>query len=136
MRSRNGNRPFVFTTLALISSLALGADEYYIGYRLVAKNAQPINETLVVSKAMRPCPPPMQTPPTLTLKRASNESLEPLLQREQTAFLEFAANHEIHIKNNETIYPLSTQGINALTLPSRCYAVEFNDELVTITPTQ
>lgn len=134
MRSRNGNRPFVFTTLTLIVSLALGADEYYIGYRLVAKNAQPINEKLVVSKAMRPCS--TTTLSSLTLLRTPDESLDSLLQREQTAFLEFAALHDVHIKNNETIYPLSSQSINTLTLPSRCYAVEFNDELVTITLTQ
>lgn len=135
MRSRNGNRPFVFTSLALISSLALGADEYYIGYRLVAKNAQPINETLAISKAMRPCIKAAGFA-TLTLIRKNDESLESLLQREQTAFLEFAALHDVHIKNNETVSLSSIQNINTLTLPSRCYAVEFNDELVTITLTQ
>ncbi|MBD3810055.1 MAG: hypothetical protein IE884_06035 [Sulfuricurvum sp.] len=116
-------------------SQGLGADEYYIGYRLVAKNSQPINETITVSKAMRPCIKAI-SPSTLTLIRTPNESLESLLQREQTAFLEFAAHHDVHIKNNETTHPLSSQSINVLTLPSRCFAVEFNDELVTITPTQ
>ncbi|MBD3806907.1 hypothetical protein [Sulfuricurvum sp.] len=134
MRSRNGNRPFVFTTLTLIASLALGADEYYIGYRLVAKNAQPINEELAVSKAMRPCS--ATTLSSLTLIRTPNESLDSLLQREQTAFLEFAALHNVHIKNNETLHPLSSQSINTLTIPSHCYVVEFNNELVTITLTQ
>lgn len=111
------------------------ADDYYIGYRLVAKDIQPINETLFVSKAMRPCVS-IQTPPTLTLKRISNEPLETLIKREQTAFLEFAALHEIHIKNNDQLYASSTHSINSLTLPTRCYAVEFNDEWVTIAPTQ
>ncbi len=135
MRSRNGNRPFILTLLTVIASLVAAADEYYIGYRLVAKNAQPINETLVISKAMRPCVKATSSS-SLRLIRSADESLESLLQREQTAFLEFAALHDVHIKNNETVYPLSTQSINALTLPTRCYAVDFNDELVTITPTQ
>lgn len=135
MRSRNGNRPFIFSLVTLIVSLVSNADEYYIGYRLVAKNAEPIHEMLVISKAMRPC---IKSPSssTLTLFRHTDESLESLLQREQNAFLEFAAHHEIHIKNNETIYPLSSQSMNTLTIPSRCYAVEFNDDLVTIFPTQ
>ncbi|HLD23290.1 MAG TPA: hypothetical protein VJA83_05055 [Sulfuricurvum sp.] len=135
MRSRNGNFPFLFTSLALISTLSCGADNYYIGYRLTAKNTQAINETLTVSKAMQPC---LTYPHSslIVFKRNCDETLETLLKREQTRFLEFAATGELRIKSNDTFGTSHLQTLNSLTLPSRCYAVEFNDESVTITSTK
>ena len=136
MRSRNGNCPFIFTTLTVIATIAFGADNYYyIGYRLTSKNTQPINETLSISKAMQPCHP-LNPSESITLQRLSNESLQTLLKRNPTPFLEFAASNEFHIKSNDSFKLQNTQTLNALTLPTRCYAVEFNDESVTITSTK
>lgn len=135
MRSRNGNRPFIFTYLAVITTVAFGADNYYIGYRLTAKNTQAINETLSVSKAMQPCLP-FNPSSTITLKRTNHESLHTLLTREQTLFLEFAASNELRVKSNDHFSVTNPQTLNTLTLPTRCYAVEFNDESVTITATK
>ena len=136
MRSRNGNRPFIFTTLTVITTLLVGADNYYyIGYRLTSKNTLPINETLTVSKAMQPCTL-FHPSSSITLERVNNESLQTLLQREQTSFLEFAAANELHIKSNDKFSMTNSQTLNSLTLPTRCYAVEFNDESVTITATK
>jgi len=136
VRSRNGNRPFIFTYLTVITTLLLGADNYYyIGYRLTSKNTQPINETLLVSKAMQPCSH-FHPSSTITLERNTNENLQTLLQREQTSFLEFAATNELRIKSNDTFSMTHSQTLNSLTLPTRCYAVEFNDESVTITATK
>ncbi|MDD2949995.1 MAG: hypothetical protein PHU29_04340 [Sulfuricurvum sp.] len=86
MRSRNGNRPFVFTSLTLISILSYGAENYYIGYRLTTKNAQPIEETFSLSKAMQPCPKNHGS--ALSLQRHDDESLEMVLNRDRTLFLE------------------------------------------------
>ncbi|HEX5329480.1 hypothetical protein [Sulfuricurvum sp.] len=135
MRSRNGNRPFVFTNLALIATLSFGADNYYIGYRFAAKNTQAINETLWVSKAMKPCGK-LTDSPLLLLQRSPNERLESLLEREQSKFVEFAAAQELRIKSNDTFSPSQSQTLNSLTLPTRCYAVEFNNESVTIAATK
>lgn len=135
MRSRNGNFPFLFTSLALITTLALKADNYYIGYRLTAKNAQPINETLSISKAMQPCIASNNSP-SLILKSIPNERLESVLQREENNFLEFASSQELHIQSNDIVGVSHTQLLNSLTLPTKCYAVEFNDESVTITATK
>lgn len=135
MRSRNGNRSFVFSALALIAILPpLNADDYYIGYRLSAHNAYIINESLWVSKAMQPCPLPKNISLTL-LKNHVNESLESILKREQITFLEFAATEELRIKSNEAYSTHRIQNLNTLIIPTRCYAVEFNDDSVTITPT-
>jgi hypothetical protein len=83
---------------------------------------------------MRPC----SSPKTLTLtlvKQHSDESLESILKREQIPFLEFAAAQELRIKSNDTHTPHRIQTLNTLSIPTRCYAVEFNDDSVTITPT-
>ena len=135
MRSRNGNRSFVFSSLALIAILSsLNADDYYIGYRLSAHNAYIVHESLWVSKAMQPCPHTKNISLTL-VKNHPNESLESLLKRQQIPFLEFAAAEELRIKSNDTHTSYRTQTLNTLTIPTRCYAVEFNDDSVTITPT-
>jgi hypothetical protein len=135
VRSRNGNCPFIFTSLALISTLCAGADNYYIGYRFTSKNTQAINETLSISKAMKPCIR-FANSPVLLLKRLPNEKLETLLEREESMFVEFAASQELRVKSNDTLNKSQLQTLNSLTLPTRCYAVEFNDDSVTITPTK
>ncbi len=130
MRSRNGNRPLVFTSLALITTLCTGVDHYYIGYRLTTKNAQPIEERFTVSKAMQPCKEYGNF--TLNLPRLSDQTLETVLNLERSTFIEYAAEHELRLKSNETLSFANIQSLQTLTLPTRCYAVEFNDHSVTI----
>lgn len=135
MRSRNGNFPFLFSGFTLIFVLAIKADDYYIGYRLTAKNTQAIHETLSVSKAMQPCGS-LEHSAILVLNHAPDETLESVLKREETAFLEFASYQEFHVKSNDRLSASNTQSLNSLTLPTKCYAVEFNNESVTITATK
>jgi hypothetical protein len=135
VRSRNGNSPFIFTHLALIATLSFGADNYYIGYRFTAKNTQAINEKLSISKAMQPCSKKTELP-ALVLQRHSNESFESVLGREENQFLEFAAAQELRVKSNESFTAQHMDIQNSLILPTRCYAVEFNNESVTITATK
>lgn len=135
MRSRNGNHSFLFTSLTLITTLQLYADNYYIGYRLTAKNTQAINETLSISKAMKPCGP-LDNSAILVLKHKPDEKLENTLKQEENAFLEFAAYQELRIKSNDVLISSHAQTLNSLTLPTKCYAVEFNNESVTITATK
>jgi len=84
---------------------------------------------------MKPCNK-FTDSPLLLLKRLPNEKLETLLEREQSAFIEFAASQELRVKSNDTLNKAQIQTLNSLTLPTRCYAVEFNDDSVTITPTK
>lgn len=135
MRSRNGNFPFLFSGFTLIFTLAIKADDYYIGYRLTAKNTQAINETLSVSKAMQPCGS-LDNSAILVLKHTPDETLETVLKREETTFLEFASYQELHLKSNDRFSASTVHSLNSLTLPTKCYAVEFNNESVTITATK
>ena len=130
MRSRNGNRPILYAICAVTSAFSLLADDYLIGYRLTTRNAQSIQESLDISKAMMPCPQKHRSP--LTLKRDNNESIETLLIRDRTAFIEYASSQVMQLKSDQTIVGTNIKSLQILTLPTRCYAVEFNDDFVTI----
>lgn len=131
MRSRNGNRPILYAICSITFSLSLLADDYLIGYRLTTRNAQSVQESLTVSKAMMPCPIHKGIP--LILLRENNESLNTLLTHEETAFLEYAAKQPLHLKGNDTLTNNTMKSLETLTLPTQCYAVKFNDRSVTIT---
>ncbi|MBN2869527.1 MAG: hypothetical protein JXK04_01065 [Campylobacterales bacterium] len=132
MRSRNGNRPILLPAIALISTLVFGADHYYIGYRLTTKNTQPLHETFTVAKAMQPCPGSPDS--ELTLERTGSEPLKRVLEREKTAFLDFAMSEAMRIQSDLALLGSVPRTLDTLTLPTRCYAVEFNDRFVTISP--
>lgn len=130
MRSRNGNRLVVFPSLALICTLSFGADHYYIGYRLTTQNAQASEERLDVSRAMQPCAGSGTS--SLSLPRLSNDSLASILNRDRDRFLEYATAGEYRLKSNLILRNSQIRTLQTLTLPTKCYAVEFNDDLVTI----
>ncbi len=135
VRSRNGNFPLLLTSVGLTFSLSLSAEDYYIGYRFSTQNVIPVHETLLVSKAMRPCSISDASALTLT-KNRHDEPLRSLLQRNLSAWIEFTASHPLRIKNNEAWHDSHPRLHTSLVIPTRCYAVEFNNESVTITPTK
>lgn len=80
---------------------------------------------------MMPCP--IQKGIPLILMRENNESLNNLLTREETTFLEYATKQPLRFKGNDTMNNTTITSLETLTLPTQCYAVEFNDRSVTIT---
>ncbi len=80
---------------------------------------------------MMPCP--IQKGIPLILIRENNESLNSLLTREEITFLEYAAQQSLRLKGNDTLTNTAIISLETLTLPTQCYAVEFNDRSVTIT---
>jgi len=134
LRSRNGNRPFLLTGIALIFSLSWGSEHYYIGYRLATKDIKPFSETFSVSKAMVPCS--LHTTGSINLLRHPDEPLVNVLEREKNIFLEYAANTSAYIQSNTALHNAHTQTQEIFTLPTQCYAVEFNDDSVTISLTK
>lgn len=131
MRSRDGNRYILYAICTVTAAISLLADDYLIGYRLTTRNAQSIQESLNISKAMMPCP--IQKALPLILTRENNESLNTLLTREETAFLEYATSQPLRLKSNDTLIDTNIKSLQTLTLLTKCYAVEFNDRSVTIT---
>jgi hypothetical protein len=131
VRSRNGNRPFIYAICAITATISLLADDYLIGYRLTTRNAQSVQESLAVSKAMMPCA--QHQSDSLTLTREYNEPLSAVLNHNKTLFLEYASAQEMRLKSNDTLLGTDIKTLQTLTLPTRCYAVEFNNRSVTIT---
>lgn len=87
-----------------------------------------MREELTLSKAMKPCSDTIKS--SLILTRAPRESLEALLERQRSEFLEYAA--AFRLKSNQHLQNSQITSLQTLTLPTKCYAVEFNDDFVTI----
>ncbi len=68
----------------------------------------------------------------LFLQRRPQEPLKEVLEREKSAFLEYALFETGRIKSDTRTVQSQIRTQEILTLPTRCYAVEFNDESVTI----
>ncbi len=79
---------------------------------------------------MTPCKGEAQSP--LILDRLVNEPLKALLIRYETEFLEYASHQPFALKSHQSFTPSVHISKESLTLPTQCYAVEFNDESVTI----
>ncbi|MDP1784651.1 MAG: hypothetical protein Q8K81_04395 [Sulfuricurvum sp.] len=130
MRSGTRNCPFLLTIFALISTIALLGDEYLIGYRLTTYNSTLISDQLSISKSMTPCYGKKES--SLFLPRQPNESLQALLYRHEDEFIEFATQQSMQLKSRQKITNHTQASTESLTLPARCYVVDFNDDSVTI----
>lgn len=131
MRSPTRSCPLLFTTLQIIFSSWLIGDDYLIGYRLTTNNATLQNETLSISKAMVPCKG--NSASFIRLQRTSDESLKTTIQNHEEEFLRFAMQQPLQLKSNSLISPYFQNSHDTLTLPVKCYAVEFNEDFATIT---
>jgi hypothetical protein len=105
-------------------------NDFLIGYRITTQNSQFHTEKLSISKSMTPCKGIKID--TFTLPRQPNEVLEMTLQRNEEKFLTFAAQQSLHLQSHQTINEARQRSTETLTLPTQCYAVEFNDDFVTI----
>lgn len=130
MRSRTRSRPLLLTILQIISASWLIGDDYLIGYRLTTSNSTLSSEKLTISKAMIPCNGNRSLP--LTLEWTQKDTLPTLLQRHEEEFLEYAMRQPLHLSSNGSISPLHQNNHDTLTLPTQCYAVDFNEDFVTI----
>jgi len=131
MRSRTRNRPLLLAAFQLISACALIGDDFLIGYRVTTKNSAVQAEKLSVSKSMTPCAGAKKA--TLILPRQSNELLETTLKNNEEEFFIFVTQQTLHLKSHQDIGLQAHNSTETLTLPTHCYAVEFNDDTATIT---
>ncbi|MDO9207754.1 MAG: hypothetical protein Q7T91_05835 [Sulfuricurvum sp.] len=131
MRSRTRNRPLLLTVLSLISALALHGEDYLIGYRLTTQNSQLFHEQLSVSKSMSPCMGEKLS--SITVTHNLHDSLKTTLLQHEEAFLTLATQQSLHLQSHQNIRSQAHSSSETLTLSTRCYAVEFNEETATIT---
>lgn len=130
MRSGTRNRSLLFTICAIINASFLWGDEYLIGYRLITHNSALISDRISVSKSMTPCHGRKQE--SLFLARQPNQTLQALLNTHEDEFIEFATQQSITLQSRQNISNRGHDSSDSITLPTRCYVVDFNDDLVTI----
>jgi hypothetical protein len=108
----------------------LEADEYIISYHGTAKNAQLLNETISVSRAMTPC----QGKPAanITLPFTDNETLKTVIQNNRDDFLKFMLRHDLHVKSFTSSSAEGYREITTLSMPPQCFTVIFNDNFARI----
>lgn len=131
MRSRTRNGYVLLTACQIISTLILSADDYLIGYRASSLNSRLVHENLSISKSMTPCTGNHQK--SLTLPRDSNDSLKSTLTAHEEEFLDFLTQQPLHLKSNQHVLQDKHNSTETLTSPTQCYAVDFNDDFVTLT---
>lgn len=130
MRSGTRNRYFLLTVFTVITASALLGDEYLIGYRLTTYNSTLISDRINVSKSMTHCLGEKKD--SLYLPRQPNQTLKSLLNTHEDEFLEFASQQSINLQSHQNISNHSHNSTDSMTLPTRCYVVDFNDDSVTI----
>jgi hypothetical protein len=109
----------------------LHADDYLIGYRASTLNSRLTHESLSISKSMTPCIGTRQK--SLTLARNSNDTLKFTLDKNEEVFFDFVTQQTLHLKSNQNIHIQNHVSIDTLTVPTQCYAVDFNEDFVTLT---
>ncbi|MEN4053998.1 MULTISPECIES: hypothetical protein [Sulfurimonas] len=136
MRSRDGDYSFTRSISSIIFLLlyssAIFADEYIISYRYSVKNATLYNETLYISKAMKKCTGKPYD--TLILDPQKSENLKEILLANQDEFIEFLYKIGLSVKHREETLNGVNDSSTILTLPSKCFKVDFNDNSVKIAP--
>ena len=133
MRSRDGNRTLScrFCTLILLSSLALNASEYLISYRYVVKNAILYNETLQISKAMQKCKGTPQT--SLILQKNHTKNIKKIIRNHMDDFITYIHKLSIDVEHKEKNSNYQNSSTTILTMHTRCFKVDFNDNFAKIT---
>jgi hypothetical protein len=69
----------------------------------------------------------------LLLSRQPSEQLETTLRHHEEEFFTFASQQVVNIQSDQIVDTKMQNSTDTLTLPTHCYAVEFNDENAKIT---
>jgi len=132
MRSGDGGRPLIrslFTLTLLFAPLL--CDEYLIGYRAVVKNAELIDERISVAHTMRPC---RGTPTrSITLSVNDDAKIVDILKNNFEEFFDFIAKESLHVRDFSKTSAAINTSTTTLTLPIRCFKVDFKGNLAKIT---
>jgi len=134
MRSRDGNHSFSLRLCSIIflSSLALNASEYLISYRYIVKDAIIYNEVLNISHAMSKCEGSPYNP--LILESDSSKNLKKIISDNNEEFINYIHKLGLHIEHNEVTINTQNKSTTVLTLKTKCFKVDFNDNFARISP--
>lgn len=135
MRSRDGNRSLTRTicSLILLSSFAsLHAKEFLISYRYMVKDATLYNETLHISSSMKKCQGEPQE--VLILPSYGDENLKLTISKNPQQFIDYIHKLGLHVEHNESTINYQNSSTTILTLKTRCFKVDFNENFAKIAP--
>ncbi len=133
MRSGDGNYTLScrFCTLILLCSLALPASEYLISYRSVVKDAILYNETLQIAHAMQKCEGTPQK--SLILQRSNTKDIQKIIYHNMENFITYIHKLGMDVEHKEKTSNYQNSSVTILTLHTRCFKVDFNDNFAKIT---
>jgi len=133
MRSGDGNYTLScrFCTLILLCSLALNAGEYLISYRYVVQDAILYNETLQISRAMQKCQGSPQN--TLILEKDNTQNIKTIIHNHFDKFISYIHKLGMSVEHKEKTRNYQNSSTTILTLHTRCFKVDFNDNFARIT---
>jgi hypothetical protein len=132
MRSRDGDRSYLFTISSLILlASALSADNYLIGYRAYVRDAILVDETLSISRAMTPCYGELKS--SLILDSSGEKDIYKVLKNSNDDFYHYLLKQSLHVSHKEHLINQQSHSLTTLTFPTHCFKVTFNTNLVKIT---
>ncbi len=134
MRSRNGDHYFSrrLCSIILFYSLTLSASEYLISYRYVVKDAILYNESLIVSHAMKKCNGIAYEP--LKLENNGSKNLSQIISANHDIFIGYIHKLGLDVQHNEETINAQNKSTTVLTLRTKCFKVDFNDNFAKIAP--
>ena len=135
MRSRDGDNSFTLRLCSIIFFLIisqLNAGEYYISYRYVVKDAILYNESLDVSPAMQKCRGETYSP--IILDNKNFKDLKNIISYNSMEFIEYLHKLGLHVEHKEKTVNYQNTSTTILTLHTKCFKVDFNDNFAKIAP--
>ena len=140
MRSRDGNYSITraICSIILINSIVyppfLMADtkEFLISYRYVVKDATLYNEALQISNSMKKCNGELGE--AIILPTFGDEDLELTISKNSEEFIEYIHKLGLHIQHKEITINSQNKSSTIMTLKTRCFKVDFNDNFARIAP--
>ena len=137
MRSGDGDSTkslrifFILTLFVQLFFSTANADEYYVSYRYVVKDAMMFNESLHVSKAMKQCGG--KSAISIELESHESRDLKRVIKENFEDFFLFISKLGFHIQDSHENYNAQAHNMTTTTLKSQCFKVHFNDNFATIT---
>jgi len=98
----------------------------------VVKDATLYNETLHISKSMKKCTGKPQT--ALILTSFGDEDLKQTIKNNEQEFIDYIHKLGLHVEHKESTSNYQNKSTTILTLKTRCFKVDFNENFARIAP--
>jgi len=135
MRSRDGDSYILFrlcTIVFFFLSSSLQSDEYYISYKYVVKDAILYNESLLVSPAMTKCYGETYSP--IVLKNENYKNLKQVISNNSEEFIDYLHKLGLQVSHRSKTINSQNTSTTTLTLKTKCFKVDFNDNFAKLAP--